>query len=763
LIHDSRLSDALLELRVAERAMPRVRDRIALRRAGVLMRLGRPADACDAYALAEASPDRNVAAEARIGMVRCLLEAGVRSGEGELERIVQRYPRMGDRADLRFALAQARRSWGDTAGAVAIYRSIDLDEPESRVAAGARSALAEIAATGFNVHPYTPNDVVDRAERLVKRGSVESGHEAVEQLLATQNLPQLQAGRTQLLAARIARIEGRWDDVRTAVEMAMTLGVPAAEAQRLLPRGTLPVADADPSTLRADGETQLKHLFVGRPTQKIQTPQLRAALEIAVRYGLKDSATAIVGTLRDRTSVPAAARFEAAMLAFGVASDEAIANLLATVESTAAYRVAARYHHGRALERMGRYGEAEADYLWVLSEDRRDPRYYAMWADLRLWAMRSERAQTCMVDDRGAPDLVTAALEALPQEAPTSMAAETLPPDAASDAHAAPAPGAALAALTSQEPTTAEAAADPEAENNARRARLLPKLSGVAELYGEAYPWLARAADLVALDLFEDAADEVGEAYLAWRDARGDLRLRSGLEAVLTGDAPARHVADNALRKARLSLDADARGALAAVAGELGDPGVSLRFAETRGEMRGEVRPRAYSDDVEHAATKYALDPNLLFAVMRVESIYHRQIVSYAGAVGLMQIMPRTGMLIARKLGVEDFDVSDLLNPRTNVEFAAWYLSSLLKRFDGRLPLAIAAYNGGPHNVRLWMREGNPDMPLDAFLERIPFDQTHRYVRRVLTHYAAYRAQQNLPMTRLDIALPAPQPDTMAF
>jgi soluble lytic murein transglycosylase len=149
--------------------------------------------------------------------------------------------------------------------------------------------------------------------------------------------------------------------------------------------------------------------------------------------------------------------------------------------------------------------------------------------------------------------------------------------------------------------------------------------------------------------------------------------------------------------------------------------------------------------------------------VMRVESTYLRQIVSHAGAVGLMQIMPRTGRLISRELGVEDFDTIDLLNPRTNLEFAAWYLSSLIKRFDGRLPLAIAAYNGGPHNVRVWMSGYPQTMPLDAFLERIPFEQTHRYVRRVLTHYAAYRAQQNLPMAKLSVELPQLKPDNVAF
>lgn len=754
---DGKLGDALLALRVVEQAMPRVRDRIALRRADVLMRLGRPADACEAFALAEQSPDRNVAAEARIELVRCALEAGQREGENELTQIMRRYPHMGERAELRLLLAKARLGWGDKSGAVSIYRDIDLDEPETPAASAARDALAAIAATGYSVRAFGASERVARAERLVMRGSVESGRAAVQALLAAQ-LPAAQAGRAHLLAARIARVEGRWEDVQREVDVAMKLGVPAADAQRFLPRGNLPQHDEDPAALHADGEAQLKKLLHGRALPKLQTPQLRTALDLAVRYELGEQTTALVAELATRTKTPPVARFEVAMLTFGLASDEAVASLLASVENVPAYAVAARYHHGRALERMGRFGEAESAYLAVLDQDRKDPRYYAMWADLRLWAMRSQRLQGC---------------------APEADADADADADARPDALAAASVKSAVAVVNDADEGASQAATDTEllsridepslqaardearvqAENAARRAKLLSNLVAVADQFGEAYPWIPRAADLIELNLFEDASDEVGEAYLAWRDARGELRLRSGLEAVLTGEAPARHVADNKLRKARLSLDKPARASLAAVADELGDPGVALRFLDVRGEMR----PRAYAEDVQHAADKYGVDPNLLFAVMRVESIYHRQIVSYAGAVGLMQIMPRTGMLIARKLGVESFAVSDLLNPRTNVEFAAWYLSSLIKRFDGRLPLAIAAYNGGPHNVRLWMREGNPDMPLDAFLERIPFEQTHRYVRRVLTHYAAYRAQQDLPMTRLDVDLPADRPDSIAF
>jgi soluble lytic murein transglycosylase len=129
----------------------------------------------------------------------------------------------------------------------------------------------------------------------------------------------------------------------------------------------------------------------------------------------------------------------------------------------------------------------------------------------------------------------------------------------------------------------------------------------------------------------------------------------------------------------------------------------------------------------------------------------------------LMQIMPHTGMRIARALGNTDFNPRELLEPSTNIEFAGWYLASLISRFDGRIPLAIAAYNGGPHNVRLWMKAHPKDMPLDAFLERIPFRETHRYVRRVLSHYSAYRAQQNLAMLNLADTLPRQRPDTVAF
>jgi soluble lytic murein transglycosylase len=216
-----------------------------------------------------------------------------------------------------------------------------------------------------------------------------------------------------------------------------------------------------------------------------------------------------------------------------------------------------------------------------------------------------------------------------------------------------------------------------------------------------------------------------------------------------------------ATRRARLALAAADLELLADVSAAAGDEGLAIRFG---GWRRVQQRPRAREDAVRCAAARHDLDPNLLLAVMRVESVYNPRIISYAGAIGLMQIMPRTGTFISTRVPTEEpFTVDRLLEPELNIDFAAWYLASLVERFDGRVPLAIAAYNGGPHNVRLWMQDRSARMPMESFLETIPFDQTHRYVRRVLTHYEAYRSQLGLPVAPMATTLPAHRPDPVAF
>ncbi|MDH3728193.1 MAG: lytic transglycosylase domain-containing protein [Myxococcales bacterium] len=126
-----------------------------------------------------------------------------------------------------------------------------------------------------------------------------------------------------------------------------------------------------------------------------------------------------------------------------------------------------------------------------------------------------------------------------------------------------------------------------------------------------------------------------------------------------------------------------------------------------------------YNNLITEAAQVYQLPNSFIRAVMRVESNFNPTVVSRAGAMGLMQLMPRT----ARSMGVSDpFDV------RQNVLGGARYLRILANRFKGDLILTVAAYNAGEAAVEKY--EGIP-----------PYQETQRYVRRVLKHYYAYRSE----------------------
>ena len=747
---ESAPADALLKLRLVERAMPRLADRLAMQRAQLLTRLQRTTEACDAYRQATESPERNVAAEARIGYVRCLLESGNKQGELELDRLTQRYPALGERHALQVLLARAREGWNNVSGAWPIYRSIALHAPETKAAADARAALERLSQAGVRILPYQPQELVDRAERLVVRGTVEAGRTAVAELLA-MNLPVPQRGRAHLLAARVARMEGRWENVRGEVTAAISGGVPRWDAERWLPR--TPIAPPDPN----EAELRVRRYVGGRVIKNLKAGQLRGVLDVAVQNNQRDVASEALETMASRKLMVGPALWDAAMYASGVASDAALAHAFEQLRDLRGRQLSSRYYHARAIERMGRIEEAQAEYHEVSLMDVGVNRYYGTWAEARLSGIQQAASSTCQRNALGACLPETGLMPRFPKPVP-AVGSQPVP--------AGPQPTAAVpsvsAVFASERENVNEAVSiryGLPTKSDLRRETIVARLGALAAVHGAAYPWIARAADLAELERYDEAASEISETYLAYRDARGGFRFRVGVESVLTNTTPPPHFCSGQLRRDRLALDEWARLSLAEVADMLEEPGVAVRLRE----QRVEVRPRAYAADVEKAAAKFNLDPNLLFAVMRVESVYYRQIVSFAGAVGLMQIMPHTGMRIARALGNTDFNPRELLDPRKNLEFAAWYLSSLINRFDGRVPLAIAAYNGGPHNVRLWMRPYPEDMPLDNFLERIPFKETNNYVRRVLTHYAAYRAQQNLAMLNLADTLPRPRPDAIAF
>jgi soluble lytic murein transglycosylase len=113
--------------------------------------------------------------------------------------------------------------------------------------------------------------------------------------------------------------------------------------------------------------------------------------------------------------------------------------------------------------------------------------------------------------------------------------------------------------------------------------------------------------------------------------------------------------------------------------------------------------------------------------------------VSPAGAIGLMQVMPATGRILARAVGVRRFDPEMLERPDVNVHLGMKYLADQLRTWNGRVVPVLAAYNAGPARVQRW-REF-PEWGRDElFAERIPYQETRDYVKIVQRNAAMYRA-----------------------
>ena len=163
--------------------------------------------------------------------------------------------------------------------------------------------------------------------------------------------------------------------------------------------------------------------------------------------------------------------------------------------------------------------------------------------------------------------------------------------------------------------------------------------------------------------------------------------------------------------------------------------------------------PVLYRGIVESASSRRNLSPATVYAVIRQESAFMPDARSPAGALGLMQIMPRTGRMIMRTAGRKLRSRKQLLVPDLNVDLGTRYLRSLLSQMDGSLVLATASYNAGPHRVRSWLpAEG--EVEAAAWIDNIPFSETRRYVRRVLAYSAIYEHHLGRQSTRLNRRMP---------
>ena len=151
-----------------------------------------------------------------------------------------------------------------------------------------------------------------------------------------------------------------------------------------------------------------------------------------------------------------------------------------------------------------------------------------------------------------------------------------------------------------------------------------------------------------------------------------------------------------------------------------------------------------YRDEIGEAARKNGLDEAWVFGLTRQESRFVADIVSSAGATGLMQLMRPTAKWVAKQTGRSDFVQTQLEQPVVNAELGSYYLRYVLDRLDGLPVLATAAYNAGPGRAQAW--RGATPLEGAVYAETIPFNETRDYVKKVLSNAMFYQAQLGLAL-----------------
>lgn len=149
------------------------------------------------------------------------------------------------------------------------------------------------------------------------------------------------------------------------------------------------------------------------------------------------------------------------------------------------------------------------------------------------------------------------------------------------------------------------------------------------------------------------------------------------------------------------------------------------------------IYPMQYEALIRTASAENGLDPALTAAVILAESSYRPEAVSEVNAQGLMQLLPSTAEWVAGKFD-ETYTEGILFDPNTNLRYGCWYLGYLVRRFDGDLNCAIAAYHAGQGTVDGWLKD--PECSPDGkTLQHIPSSATETYVKRVLKYYEEYQ------------------------
>lgn len=235
----------------------------------------------------------------------------------------------------------------------------------------------------------------------------------------------------------------------------------------------------------------------------------------------------------------------------------------------------------------------------------------------------------------------------------------------------------------------------------------------------------------------------------AWKELADTAYGKRALALLQTGEAA---LADGELKRHTANMSEEDARLLVALGAHYNMPSLALRIGRLLRERHGEhIHAALYPLPEWKPHNGYTIDKALVFAVMRQESRFLTRAKSHAGARGLMQLMPGTASFISGRR-YRGSRRRQLFEPELNIALGQKYVHHLLQdpHIDGDLFYAVAAYNGGPGNLRKWRRRTDyKDDPL-LFIESIPLKETRIYVERVLTNLWIYRYRFGQPAPSLD-------------
>ncbi len=154
--------------------------------------------------------------------------------------------------------------------------------------------------------------------------------------------------------------------------------------------------------------------------------------------------------------------------------------------------------------------------------------------------------------------------------------------------------------------------------------------------------------------------------------------------------------------------------------------------------------PKPYWNDLKRFSEANGLDPYLVASLIRQESEFNPAAVSRANAVGLMQLLPKTGKLVSKQVKLSHYNPSQLYTPGVNLQLGTHYFRGMVDHFGGSFAYALAAYNAGSDRVEEWLGQGKYRDETE-FVESIPFTETREYVQAIMRNASVYRQLYGAP------------------